>query len=203
MTPPKPAPGRAPRSGRPQLLDLLEPGDPAPKFRLASDAGSTASLGDFAGKWIVLYFYPRDSTPGCTVEARDFSDAIGTIQKLGAIVLGVSKDSVQSHCAFREKIGIRFPLLSDPELAAHRAYGAWGPKVLYGRKFEGTIRSTFLISPEGRIVRVWTGVKVNGHAAKVLDAIREAQDAGKASSSLPAHSVKKAKKAKKKNPVGS
>jgi peroxiredoxin Q/BCP len=200
MTLPKPASRREPRAGGPQHP---EPGDPAPEFRLLSYDGSSASLGDFAGKWVVLYFYPRDSTPGCTLEARDFSEAIGAIQKRGAIVLGVSKDSVQSHCAFRDKVGIRFPLLSDPDLAAHRAYGAWGPKVLYGRKFEGTIRSTFLISPERRIVRVWTGVKVNGHAAKVLEAIREAQEAGKASPSSPARTAKKAKKAKKTKPVGS
>lgn len=200
MTPPKSVPEREPRSGGAKPPQV---GDSAPKFRLASDDGSSVSLADFGGKWVVLYFYPKDNTPGCTVEARDFSDAVGTLQKQGAIVLGVSKDSVQSHCSFREKIGIRFPLLSDPELTAHRAYGAWGPKVLYGRKFEGTIRSTFLISPEGRIVRVWTGVKVKGHAAKVLDAIREARDGVKVSPSHPLHGVKKAKKAKKTNPVGS
>jgi|HubBroStandDraft_2_1064218.scaffolds.fasta_scaffold149387_2 peroxiredoxin Q/BCP len=200
MTQPKTAPGRAPRSGGAKPPQV---GDSAPKFRLASDDGSSASLADFAGKWVVIYFYPKDSTPGCTVEARDFSDAVGTLQKHGATVLGVSKDSVQTHCSFREKVGIRFPLLSDPELTAHRAYGAWGPKVLYGRKFEGTIRSTFLISPDGRIVRVWTGVKVNGHVSKVLDAIREAQGGVKATPSRPAHAVKKAKTAKKKNPVRS
>ncbi len=203
MPQPKSAPRQEPPSGGAKLPQV---GDSAPKFRLASDDGSSVALADFAGKWVVLYFYPKDNTPGCTVEARDFSSAVGALQKRGAVVLGVSKDSVQSHCSFRDKIGIRFPLLSDPELTAHRAYGVWGPKVLYGRKFEGTIRSTFLISPEGRIVQVWTGVKVDGHAAKVLDAILEAQDAGTARPDRASHDVKvgtKAKKAKKTSPVRS
>jgi thioredoxin-dependent peroxiredoxin len=168
-------------------------GDRAPKFRLASDDGSTATLADFAGKWLALYFYPRDNTPGCSQEAREFSELGAQLQKRGAVVVGVSKDSIESHNTFREKVGVRFPLLSDPDLTAHRAYGAWGPKVLYGRKFEGTIRSTFLISPEGRIVRAWGGVKVNGHATKVLEAIREAQEPGEAS---PRSAPPKAKSAK-------
>jgi|SRR5580658_9573102 peroxiredoxin Q/BCP len=187
-------------------------GDRAPKFRLAGDDGTTASLVDFAGKWLALYFYPRDNTPGCTQEARDFSELAGALQKRGAVVVGVSRDSLQSHSTFREKVGIGFPLLSDPDLVAHRAYGAWGPKVLYGRKFEGTIRSTFLISPEGRLVRTWTGVKVNGHASKVLEAIDEAQGASIAKPKPRANAQKpKAPKGKekpkalktKKKPAGS
>jgi len=176
-----------------------QPGERAPKFRLASDDGTTATLADFAGKWLALYFYPRDNTPGCTLEARDFSGLTLQLQKRGAVVVGVSKDSVQSHGTFREKVGIRFPLLSDPDLSAHRAYGTWGPKVLYGRKFEGTIRSTFLISPDGHIVRTWTGVKVNGHAAKVLEAVREAQEAPAETQTKPRPRVT----AKKKKPARS
>jgi thioredoxin-dependent peroxiredoxin len=174
-----------------------QPGARAPKFRLAGDDGTAASLADFAGKWLTLYFYPRDSTPGCTREARDFSELAGALRKRGAVVVGVSRDSVQSHCTFREKVGIGFALLSDPDLAAHRAYGAWGPKVLYGRKFEGTIRSTFLISPEGRVVRTWTGVKVNGHASKVLEAIDEVQGASTAAKP-PSNNAQKPKTQKPK-----
>jgi peroxiredoxin Q/BCP len=200
--PPQPArkTGAAPATAKPATP---QPGDRAPKFRLESDEGTTVTLADFAGKWLVLYFYPRDNTPGCTLEARDFSGLTPTLQKLGATVVGISRDSVQSHCTFREKVGVRFPLLSDPDLDAHRAYGAWGPKVLYGRKFEGTIRSTFLISPDGRIVRSWTGVKVNGHGAKVLEAIHEAKGGVTASQTKPAPSPAKEQKKTKKKPARS
>jgi peroxiredoxin Q/BCP len=152
-------------------------GAKAPSFNLESDAGGRLSLGDFKGKWVILYFYPKDSTPGCTREAQGFTAAAPQLKKLGAEVLGVSKDSVKSHCGFRDKIGIGFPLLSDPDLKVHRAYGAWGKKTMYGKEVEGTIRSTFLISPEGKIDRAWTSVKVDGHVDKVLDALREAKDA--------------------------
>jgi peroxiredoxin Q/BCP len=149
----------------------------APKFNLESDTGEHVRLADFAGKWLVVYFYPRDNTPGCTREAQEFTKAAAKLRKLGAQVVGVSKDSVQSHCSFKEKIGIAFPLLSDPDLSAHKAYGAWGTKTMYGKKVEGTIRSTFLVSPAGKIVRSWSGVKVDGHAEKVLAALQEAQEA--------------------------
>jgi peroxiredoxin Q/BCP len=152
-------------------------GAKAPSFNLESDAGGRLSLGDFKGKWVVLYFYPKDNTPGCTREAQSFTAAAAKLKKLGAEVLGVSKDSVKSHCGFRDKIGIGFPLLSDTDLKVHRAYGAWGKKTMYGKEVEGTIRSTFLISPEGKIGRAWTSVKVDGHVDKVLDALREAKDA--------------------------
>jgi peroxiredoxin Q/BCP len=150
-------------------------GATAPKFDLESDEGKRVSLADFAGKWLVLYFYPKDNTPGCTREAQAFTGEAASLKKLGAAVAGVSKDSVKSHCGFRDKIGIRFPLLSDPDLKAHKAYGAWGLKTMYGKKVEGTIRSTFLVSPDGKIARAWSGVKVDGHAEKVLEALREAQ----------------------------
>jgi len=152
-------------------------GAKAPSFNLESDAGGRVSLGDFKGKWVVLYFYPKDNTPGCTREAQSFTAAAAKLKKLGAEVLGVSKDSVKSHCGFRDKIGIGFPLLSDTDLKVHRAYGAWGKKTMYGKEVEGTIRSTFLISPDGKIARAWTSVKVDGHVDKVLDALREAKDA--------------------------
>jgi thioredoxin-dependent peroxiredoxin len=151
-------------------------GEPAPEFRLEADAGDVVSLEDFAGKWLVLYFYPRDNTPGCTREAQEFTGAVAKLRKLGAAVVGVSRDSVKSHCGFRDKVGIKFPLLSDPDLTVHRAYHAWGTKTMYGKKVEGTIRSTFLISPDGDLVRVWSGVKVAGHVEDVLEVLRAARN---------------------------
>jgi thioredoxin-dependent peroxiredoxin len=150
-------------------------GAAAPNFDLESDSGQRVSLQRFAGKWLVLYFYPKDNTPGCTREAQSFTGAVATLEKLGAHVVGVSKDSVKSHCGFRDKLGIGFPLLSDPSLEAHKAYGAWGTKTMYGKKIEGTLRSTFLISPEGKIARAWSSVKVDGHADAVVEALREAR----------------------------
>jgi peroxiredoxin Q/BCP len=147
----------------------------APKFDLESDAGTRVSLGDFEGKWLIVYFYPRDNTPGCTREANDFTKAASLLKKLGAEVVGVSKDSVKSHCGFKENMGITFRLLSDPGLEAHKAYGAWGTKTMYGKKVEGTIRSTFLVSPKGKIVRSWSSVKVDGHVDAVIEALREAK----------------------------
>src|SRR5271170_5442139 len=111
-------------------------GAAAPKFDLESDDGKRAASKDFAGKWLVLYFYPKDNTPGCTREAQDFTKAAARLKKLGAEVVGVSKDSTKSHAGFREKIGIGFRLLSDPALEVHRAYGAWGKKVMYGKEVE-------------------------------------------------------------------
>jgi peroxiredoxin Q/BCP len=148
----------------------------APKFALESDAGTRVKLADYAGKWLVVYFYPRDNTPGCTREAQDFTEAVPELRKLGAEVLGISKDSVKSHSGFKEKIGIRFPLLSDPDLSTHKSYGAWGTKTMYGKKVEGTIRSTFLVTPAGEIARSWTGVKVDGHAGKVIAALKDLQE---------------------------
>lgn len=153
-------------------------GEPAPDFRLEADAGDVVSLEDFTGRWLVLYFYPKDNTPGCTREAQEFTAAVAQLRKLGAAVVGVSKDSLKSHCGFRDKIGIKFRLLSDPDLIAHRAYGAWGTKTMYGKKVEGTIRSTFLIAPDGEVVRVWSGVRVDGHVEDVLGVLRAARNEG-------------------------
>jgi peroxiredoxin Q/BCP len=183
-------------------------GAKAPPFALESDAGSQTSLGDFAGRWLVLYFYPRDNTPGCTVEAQDFTQAVPRLQKLQAAVVGVSKDSIKSHGSFRDKFKITFPLLSDPDLVAHKAYGAWGKKMMYGKEIEGALRSTFLIHPDGTLARAWSGVKVNGHAGAVVDAIAAfvAPASGGDAASLPAPkgpSVKKASRrvAAKKGPA--
>jgi peroxiredoxin Q/BCP len=146
-------------------------GAAAPEFDLESDAGTRVRLGDFEGEWLVLYFYPRDNTPGCTREAQDFTQAMARLRKLGARVVGVSKDSLKSHGTFRDKIAIGFPLLSDPDLVAHKSYGAWGKKVMYGKHIDGTLRSTFLSAPHGRVAQVWRSVRVDGHAGAVVDAL--------------------------------
>ncbi|MBH2006554.1 MAG: peroxiredoxin [Myxococcaceae bacterium] len=124
-------------------------------------------------KWIVLYFYPKDDTPGCTREACGFRDLSAEFAKENAVILGVSKDSVESHERFQSKYQLPFPLISDPELKLHEAYGAYGSKVLYGKTSLGVIRSTFLIDPEGIIAKAWYSVKVDEHVAKVLEAIRK------------------------------
>jgi peroxiredoxin Q/BCP len=169
----------------------------APDFALESDGGARTTLGDFQGKWLVLYFYPRDNTPGCTREAQDFTEAATRLGKLGAQVVGVSKDSIKSHGTFRDKIKIGFPLLSDPDRVAHRAYGAWGKKMMYGKTIEGTLRSTFLIAPDGAVARIWKSVKVDGHAEAVVEAIRELRSPESAPKVRP-KAKKTATKAKKK-----
>ena len=133
---------------------MLEPGKKAPQFTLPSSDGDDVSLKDASGKYVVLYFYPRDNTPGCTVEAQDFRDAMPKLKKLGAVVWGVSKDSIASHCKFRDKFELTFPLLSDADGKVLEAYGAWGEKTALGRTYMGIIRSTYLIDPDGRIVRL-------------------------------------------------
>jgi peroxiredoxin Q/BCP len=146
-------------------------GKAAPAFSLVGDDGQTWSLAALKGKPVVLYFYPKDSTPGCTVEACDFRDQLGRAQSKGAVVLGVSRDSLKSHEKFRAAQSLNFPLLSDPDLVAHTAYGAWGKKTMYGKEVEGTIRSTFLIDGEGIVRKAWTQVKVAGHVNEVMTAL--------------------------------
>jgi peroxiredoxin Q/BCP len=150
----------------------LSVGDKAPSFDLPSDSGDNVKLGDYSGKTFVLYFYPKDNTPGCTREAQAFTKLLPKFKKAGVDVLGVSKDSVASHCGFRDKLKLKVPLLSDPELEVHKAYGAFGEKVMYGKKVKGVIRSTFLIE-KGKIKRAWGSVKVDGHAEAVLAALDE------------------------------
>jgi len=150
---------------------MLEVGKKAPAFTLESSDGGKVKLSDFAGKAVVLYFYPRDNTPGCTVEANEFNAALPALKKLGAVVLGVSKDSIASHCKFRDKFGLSFPLLSDPEGAVLESYGAWGDKVMYGKKMKGIIRSTVLIGKDGKVKQHWPKVSVKGHVAAVVEAV--------------------------------
>jgi thioredoxin-dependent peroxiredoxin len=152
---------------------MVEVGKKAPAFTLASSDGGKVKLADLAGKLVVLYFYPRDNTPGCTVEAIDFNAALPALKKLGAVVVGVSKDSIASHEKFRDKHKLGFPLLSDPDGAVLEAYGAWGDKVLYGKKMKGVIRSTVLIGKDGKVAHHWPKVSVKGHVAAVIDAIKE------------------------------
>ena len=152
---------------------MLEPGEQAPPFTLTDAAGRAVSLADFAGKDVVLYFYPADDTPGCTKEACGFRDAWGELQALGVAVLGVSADDSASHGKFAAKYRLPFTLLSDPDHRVMREYGAYGEKVLYGRKIVGVIRSTVWIGPDGRVRRRWARVpNAAQHPAKVLDALR-------------------------------
>jgi thioredoxin-dependent peroxiredoxin len=156
---------------------MLEAGKKAPAFTLPSSDGDTVSLADLAGKYVVLYFYPRDSTPGCTVEAQDFTAALAKFKKAGAVVLGVSKDSIASHCKFRDKYSLTFPLLTDADGKVMEAYGAWGEKVMYGKKMLGVIRSTVVIGKDGKVIRHWPKVSVKGHAEAVLAEVQAAAKA--------------------------
>ncbi|NLY95648.1 MAG: peroxiredoxin [Myxococcales bacterium] len=148
-------------------------GKKAPAFELPSSEGGTISLRDLAGRYAVIFFYPKDNTPGCTLEAQGFRDAKERIEALGARVLGVSKDSLASHAKFREKHGLNFPLLSDPEGTMIEAYGAWGEKVLYGKRSMGIIRSTVILDPKGKVVAHFPKVKVKGHVDEVIARLEE------------------------------
>jgi peroxiredoxin Q/BCP len=150
---------------------MLQPGDKAPSFKLEGDDGKTHTLKEFSGKTLILYFYPKDNTPGCTTEACEFRDSAANYKKKKAVVVGISPDSIASHGKFRDKYELPFLLLSDPDHAVAEAYGAWGDKVLYGRKFKGIIRSTFVIGPDGKIVSAEYKVSPKGHAAAILETL--------------------------------
>jgi peroxiredoxin Q/BCP len=150
---------------------MLKEGDKAPAFELPSVEGGHLSLKDFVGKTVVLYFYPKDDTPGCTREACAFRDSQAALKKAGAVVLGVSPDSVESHQKFRSKYKLNFPLLADADKTVAKKYGAFGEKVLYGKKVTGMIRSTFVIDGKGIVRKVFPRVKVDGHSDKVLEVV--------------------------------
>ncbi len=152
------------------MSDRLGPGDKAPDFELPDDSGAVRTLKSFAGKKLVLYFYPKDNTTGCTREAIDFSGLKSAFAKAGAAVAGVSPNSVARHAKFKTKHDLDLELISDESKAMLEAYGVWAEKSLYGRKYMGVERTTFLIAPDGRIAQVWHKVKVPGHAAAVLAA---------------------------------
>jgi peroxiredoxin Q/BCP len=151
----------------------VAPGQVSPGFSLPDDAGSTVALSDFRGRPVVLYFYPKDDTEGCTKEACDFRDHWREFQRAGAVILGVSPDSAESHRKFKAKYNLPFSLLSDAGHAVALAYGAWGPKKMYGREYEGILRTTVVIDPEGRIARVFPKVKVKDHADEVLEVLKK------------------------------
>ena len=151
---------------------MLKEGQKAPGFRLSSAEGGSVALEDFRGKPVVLYFYPKDDTPGCTREACAFRDQYAQIGKTGAVVLGVSPDSVSSHEKFRDKYRLSFPLLSDPDKQVAKKFGAYGEKTLYGKKVVGMIRSTFVIDGAGVVRKVFPKVRVDGHAEQVLETLR-------------------------------
>jgi peroxiredoxin Q/BCP len=163
----KPAAAGATKSA-PARSTGLNAGDKAPGFRLPRDGGAEVALSDFAGRTLVIYFYPRADTPGCTREAIDFSRLAPDFEAAGASVLGVSADSLKAQEAFRDKHMLQTPLISDEAHAMLEAYGAWGEKSMYGRTFQGVLRSTVVIGKDGRVARIWPAVKVDGHADEVL-----------------------------------
>ncbi len=150
---------------------FLKEGDVAPSFSLNSHRGEKVHLSDFRGKYVVLYFYPKDDTPGCTIEANEFQKLSSEFGNKNAVVLGVSPDSLESHCSFADKYSLSFHLLSDEGHKIAEKYGAWGEKNMYGKITYGIIRSTFLIGPDGKIIKIWRKVKPEGHAQKVLENI--------------------------------
>ena len=174
-TPPTPATEKAakaaPAKQAAKPAGPLSVGAPAPAFSLPADDGTTVTLAQLRGKRVVLYFYPKDDTPGCTRESCDFQASLAPLNQAKAVVLGVSRDGAAAHQRFRKKYGLTFPLLTDADRATHVAYGAWGEKTMYGKKVEGVIRTTVLIDEKGLILRVFSPVKVDGHAAAVLAAL--------------------------------
>ena len=154
---------------------MIQEGRKAPAFNLPSSTGGKLSLKDLAGKYVILYFYPRDNTPGCTTEANDFNKALRKINARNAVVVGVSKDSIESHCKFADKYELKFPLLSDPDGTMLEKYGAWGEKNMYGKKSMGIIRSTVLIGPDGKVLKHFPKVNVKGHVEAVIEALNEAR----------------------------
>ncbi len=196
---------------------MLKEGDKVPAAVLrtsfetsfaGSDTGKAMTLGELAspGKTLVLYFYPKDSTPGCTRQAQGFTASKKAIEKAGGVVVGVSRDSVKSHCSFRDKYDLAIPLVSDPDRKLHEAFGAWGEKVMYGKKILGAIRSTFLIK-DGVVAKVWPSVKVDGHIDAVIAALAsppgsspEAGEGGKTKKKSAATGKKKSAASKAKAP---
>jgi peroxiredoxin Q/BCP len=152
-------------------MSLLQPGDAAPDFTLTDQDGASMSLSDLRGQRVILYFYPAAMTPGCTTQACDFRDSLSALAGAGFAVVGISRDNPEKLREFRERDGLTFPLLSDPDHAVHDAYGAWGEKVNYGKKIEGVLRSTFVIDADGRIELAQYNVKATGHVARLRTAL--------------------------------
>lgn len=156
-----------------QISDWIEEGQRAPAFTLKSDQGEKVKLSDLRGGPVVVYFYPKDDTPGCTKEACAFRDSQNALTRAGATVLGISPDDVESHQAFRDKYRLNFPLLADVGHKVAEKYGAWREKNMYGKKSMGIQRSTFLLDADGKVAKLWRRVQVDGHEKKVLEAIKQ------------------------------
>ena len=154
-------------------MSVIEPGKKAPAFSLPDQAGITHRLADYAGQPVVLYFYPKDDTPGCTSESCAFQDNLPKFKKSKAAVLGVSVLDSKSKARFADKYGLQFPLLADENHAVIDSYGAWQEKSMYGKNYMGVARTTYLIGPDGKVVKRWDGVKVDGHAEEVLAAVQQ------------------------------
>ena len=150
------------------MTDTLQVGQPAPDFKAKDRDGHDVSLQDYRDRWLVLYFYPKDNTPGCTTEAKDFTESYGQFRALGADIVGVSPDSEKSHSKFIDKYDLSIKLISDPDREVIKAYGAWGLKKFMGKEYMGVVRSTCLIAPDGKITRIWRKVRVKAHVEKVL-----------------------------------
>jgi thioredoxin-dependent peroxiredoxin len=155
------------------MSNLLQPGQKAPDFSVKDQHGNLINLTDFSSQWLILYFYPKDSTPGCTTEAQDFTHYSSEFSKLNAKIVGASPDTEASHCKFIEKSNLSIQLLSDRDRQLAESYGVWGLKKFMGKEYMGIIRSTFLINPEGAIAHIWSNVRVKGHAEVVLKKLRE------------------------------
>lgn len=145
----------------------------ASDFRLMDQNGKERTLNDFAGKWLLIYFYPKDDTPGCTIEACSLRDNFHELERLGVQIVGISKDSVKSHLKFSEKYNLNFPLLSDESTETIKAYGAWGEKKFMGRIFEGVLRKSYLIDPEGVVVKIYEKVNPTKHAGEIINDVRQ------------------------------
>lgn len=154
---------------------MIEINSPAPNFSLKGQDNIERELKDYLGKWVVVYFYPKDDTPGCTTEACSFRDGFAELKAHNVQILGISKDSVKSHQKFAEKYNINFPLLSDPDKTVIHAYNSWGEKKFMGRIFEGILRNTFLINPEGKVVKIYEKVTPKNHAQEILKDIVESK----------------------------
>lgn len=150
------------------MAEIIKQGDAAPPFTLKNAAGKQVSLSDYAGRRVVLYFYPRDNTSGCTQEGKEFSELLTQFERQDAVVIGISPDSEASHARFAEKHGLSVELLSDPDSKVCNLYGVWQKKKMAGREYMGVVRTTFLVDPKGKIARVWNKVRVKGHAENVL-----------------------------------
>ena len=156
---------------------MIEEGMKAPLFDLPATSGRHRALSDYSGSFLVIYFYPKDDTPGCTSEAADFSSRLEAFKAAGASILGISRDPVSRHEAFRQKHALSVELASDEDGSVCEAYGVWVEKNMYGRKYMGVQRATFLVNPQGEVVKVWPKVRVKGHAEAVLDALAQAVSA--------------------------